>query len=251
VRRSWHDLWGCGRGPVTLLAPPTRLLAGALVFAASVVAPATTVAGAGVLLAGTVAWLAACGLPARVIRGGAAFGLALFLPYFLLVPVIHAAPPASGGSWALAARAPWSVFAHGLSGLLVSLATVGSLGPSDLHEGLARLPVPRLAAAILVQIVHQTGTLVAETRRILDAMAIRGATGGGRAAWGLVASLPRVWLPRVIERADRVGAAMELRGYGGDAPAFRSWPLRRADALALALAGAWLVLGVAARWSRT
>ena len=249
MRTSWHELWGCGRGPITTLAPQTRILAGCLVFAASMVAPATTLPGAGLLVAGAVVWLMACGLPGRVVRGGAAFGLALFLPYFLLVPVIHAAPPSLGWSWAQAAAAPGSVFLHGLCGLMISIATVGSLSPSDLHEGLARLPVPRLVSAVLTQIIHQTGTLVAETRQILAAMAVRGAAGGGRTTWGMLTSLPRVWLPRIIQRAERVGAAMELRGYGGDAPTLRSWPIRRTDALVLVLAATWLVLGVAVRWS--
>jgi energy-coupling factor transporter transmembrane protein EcfT len=29
----------------------------------------------------------------------------------------------------------------------------------------------------------------------------------------VLASLPRVWLPRLIDRAERVAAAMEIRGY--------------------------------------
>jgi len=64
-----------------------------------------------------------------------------------------------------------------------------------------------------VQIVHQAASLFYETKRVASAMAVRGASGGGKAAWQVLWSLPRVWLPRIVDRADRVADAMELRGY--------------------------------------
>ena len=97
--------------------------------------------------------------------------------------------------------------------MLVSVATVSCLSAAELREALVRLPVPSLVSSILVQIVHQTGILLYETQRVAAAMGVRGAVSGGRVAWRVLFSLPQVWLPRVIDRAERVSAAMELRGY--------------------------------------
>jgi energy-coupling factor transporter transmembrane protein EcfT len=75
-------------------------------------------------------------------------------------------------------------------------------------------------------------------------MAVRGASGSGKAAWQVLWSLPRVWLPRIVDRADRVADAMELRGYcDGETRTLRSSRMRAADWAALALALA--VLGSA------
>lgn len=246
MRSSWHEIWGCARGPVTRLAPQVRLLAGAGVFAACMVSPATTGPGLLVLATAVGGWLAACRLPWRTLRLLLLLGLALFLPYFLLTPLIHAGTPATPGrSWAEALRVPWGVFCRGTCGLLVSVATVASLSASHLREAMVRLPIPYVVSAILIQIVHQTGALFNETRRVAAAMAVRGASSGGRTAWRVLSSLPQVWLPRIIQRADRVSAAMELRGYaGGEIHSFESVAWTAADAAALLFV--LILLGVAA-----
>jgi energy-coupling factor transporter transmembrane protein EcfT len=117
-----------------------------------------------------------------------------------------------------------------------------------LREGLTQLPLPGIVSAIVVQIVHQTASLFYETKRVASAMAVRGASGGGRAAWQVLWSLPRVWLPRIVDRADRVADAMELRGYcDGETRTLRSRRMRAADWAALALALAVLGLAVLIR----
>ena len=132
--------------------------------------------------------------------------------------------------------------------MLVSVATVASLTASDLREALVRLPVPSIVSAILLQIVHQTATLFYETERVASAMAVRGASSGGTTAWRVLASLPKVWLPRVLVRAERVAAAMELRGYcDADLPSFRQHKSRPADAGVLVLSIAVLALAITLR----
>jgi hypothetical protein len=42
MRTSWHDIWGCGRGPVAGLSPQVRILSGAVLFAAVMVAPSAS-----------------------------------------------------------------------------------------------------------------------------------------------------------------------------------------------------------------
>jgi energy-coupling factor transporter transmembrane protein EcfT len=132
--------------------------------------------------------------------------------------------------------------------MLVSIGTVASLSASDLREGLLRLPVPRVVSAILLQIVHQAATLFYETRRVASAVAVRGASNARVTGWRVLSSLPRVWLPRIIVRAERVAAAMELRGYcDGDLRSFRQHRMGLADGAALVLAIGVLGLSVMAR----
>jgi energy-coupling factor transporter transmembrane protein EcfT len=174
----------------------------------------------------------------------------MFLPYFLLVPILlkraTAAPP--GTAWAKALAPPWDILLHGLAGVLVTVATVSTLTGSDLRSGLLALPLPRIVTAILVQIIHQTSVLLAETKRVAAAIAVRGASGRGRAALRALTSLPRVWFPRIMDRADRLGAAMEFRGYAeADLRIFGQRAAGAADAGVIALAAAVLALAAALR----
>lgn len=217
MHTSLHELWGSGRGPVLAALPQTRLVAGGAAFAGCMVSTGATYAGSACAGGIAVAWVLACRPPGRVVRATLLLGVLLLVPYFLLVPLL-APPSADVASWHRALLVPWTLLLRGLCGMLVGMATVTSLTAGDLREALLRLPVPAIVSAILLQIVHQTATLVHETRRVAAAMAVRGAVSGGLAAWRVLFALPQVWLPRVIERAERVGAAMELRGYCDAAP---------------------------------
>jgi hypothetical protein len=118
VRTSFHDLWGSGRGPLRRAAPPTRLVAGAAAFAACMVSTGATLAGS--LWAGAIAlgWVLLCRPPWSVVRAALALGLALLLPYFLLLPLLpDASAEAAGGSapGLLGALAvPWTILLRGL-----------------------------------------------------------------------------------------------------------------------------------------
>jgi energy-coupling factor transporter transmembrane protein EcfT len=248
MRTSLHDVWGRGRGPIRRLAPHTRLTAGIVAFTACMIAPAATVPGSLGIAAIVAIWLAACRPPFRVVRMAVALGLVLFLPYFLLLPWLPDAPGSPGGSWRQALLVPWAVLCHGISGMLVSVATAASLSTGELREALVRLPLPDLVSAILLQIVHQAANLFYETKRVAAAMAVRGASGGGLAGWRVLSSLPRVWLPRVIERAERVTAAMELRGYCDDeSRSFQRSRIGLADGAVLLAAAGLLAASIALR----
>jgi len=237
MRRSPHDILGCARGPVLALAPPARLVVGAAAFATCMVAPVAAPQGSLIAVGVTTAWLAACRVPFRILRPALLLGLALFLPYFLLVPLLPDA-----------LAVPWSLLVRGMTGMLVSLATVTSLSASDLGEALARLPIPSAVAAILLQVVHQSGTLFYETRRLAEAMAVRGAIGGALAGWRVLVSVPRVWLPRIADRAERVAEAMELRGFcDEEARPLRPVPFSIADVVAVAMSTVVLACVVALR----
>jgi energy-coupling factor transporter transmembrane protein EcfT len=231
MRSFGFDLWGSATGPVTRLAPQARILAGAVMFAACLV-PRPPMAAGSLLVAGTVVvWLLLCRPPARLVAAALIFILALFSPVFVIAPLGPA----------------WAVLARGVGTVLVSVSTIATLGVADLDDGLASLPLPRPVTALFTQIVHQTGTLTGETRRIVQAMAVRGAVGDSRAGMNLLAALPRVWLPRIVLRAERVAAVMELRGFGPETSAVRTTSMGKRDVACLAFAAAWLGIAVALR----
>lgn len=208
VRMPWRDMWGCGRGPVARrLAPQGRIAAGTLLLAACLTAPAGTMPGVVLIVLSTAAWTVLCGMPRRMVAGSGLLGLAMFLPYFLLTPLLLK------GSWTEAMTAPWDVFLHGLAGIMITVSTVTTLDASGLRRGLLALPIPHIFSAILIQVVQQTSTLAAETGRVTAAMAVRGGSGGGKTLLRMLTALPRVWLPRIMGRAECVAEAMELRGY--------------------------------------
>lgn len=250
MRTSWHEIWGSGRGPAARLAPQTRILAGAAFFAACLMSPALSAPGTAFIAVTTAAWIRASGLPGRVLRSSVLLGLAMFLPYFLLVPLMVKGPSVTGPGtgWAAALAAPWGILLHGLAGLLIATATIATLTASDLRGGLLALPFPRVLAAILVQIVHQTFVLLSETNRVAAAMAVRGGSGKWRATVRMLSSLPRVWLPRILGRADRVAAAMEIRGFAeADLRIFGHREIGVPDAVVIVLAVALLAVAATLR----
>jgi cobalt/nickel transport system permease protein len=250
--RALHfvEIWGSGKGPLLRVSPRARLLAGTLLFFGCLWSAPDVPAGFVAVVAVVLIWLRATGIPKRYLGPLLVYGLLVFLPVFLLVPWIGA--ETSGTIWERAVsfealRPPWRIFVRGLSGMLVATATVSAMTVSELYASLIRLPLPRLATSILVQIVHQTGLLFHETARVARAIAVRGGTSGWKAGLLVARSIPAVWLPRVLFKAERVGAAMELRGYGGPLPAFDLARVRASDVLVVAGAGAILVGMIALR----
>ncbi|MFH1130668.1 MAG: energy-coupling factor transporter transmembrane component T [Pseudomonadota bacterium] len=240
MKTLWHDIWGSASGPVGKLTPQTRIVCGACVFGICMVAPVTTWTGVGFVALSVVLWESLVCPPARIIRSTTMLGLVLFLPYFFLVPLIQVESAAD--KWTYAFLAPWTVFFRGMAAMHVTVSAATTLSASALRQGLSRLPVPAVFSAVLIQIVHQTSNLIYESRRVAAAVAVRGGTTGYQTAIRVLGSLPRVWLPRVVVRAERVGAAMELRGYCErdiSAMGSKSWSF--VDMLAVGIA----VLGLA------
>ncbi len=252
MRALWHDSWGSGRGPAVRLAPEARIAAGAALFAASLAAPAGTGRGIALIAFVATAWTAACGMPLRAVKSFALLGAAMFLPYFLLVPLLTGAGtpgPSGQGGFLSALAAPWDVVLHGFAGLFLTAATVTSLSASDFRRGVLALPLPRLVTGVVIQIVHQTAVLFAETGSVAAAIAVRSGSGRAGTVLRVLASVPRVWLPRIIHRADRVSAAMELRGYAEtDLRVMGPTKPRAADAAAIGAAVGLLALAAAIRW---
>ncbi|NLH50946.1 MAG: energy-coupling factor transporter transmembrane protein EcfT [Myxococcales bacterium] len=235
-----------GLHPATYLLTGLAMLAGCLLLD-----PVDPVGMAGILLTVGAAWFLFRPDAASWSRF-ALFGLAMFVPVFIFLPWVTVpvgTPSLLSASGFLSRLAVlWRIFARGLAILLVMSATVVSMTMSEFQTALAALPLPRLLVALTAQIVHHTGMLAAESRRIGQAMALRGGTTGWRASLLVVGSLPSAWLPRVVERADRVATALELRGYDGLPIDFDDRRFHRRDVVILWSAVCWVAAAILFRW---
>ncbi len=249
MRTGWHEIWGCGRGAAGRLAPTTRLMVGSIAAVAVLISPISTLAGFILTVALTSFWVFACCPPRRILGAFLLLGLAMFLPYLLLVPFMagRGTVVTENSSGALAVIG--TIVLRGMSVMFISLTTVTVLDPADRREAILHLPLPAAATEITLQILHQSMALLVETKRIAAAMAIRGASHRGMTAWRMLTSLPQVWLPRIFLRAERVAAAMEVRGYGESGLATDTSRQREAaDVAAVTFAIAALALAIALQW---
>jgi energy-coupling factor transporter transmembrane protein EcfT len=231
---------GSGRGPLTRVDPAVRLLFGAGMLAACVAAPGGSVAGSALVTAAALGTGAATGLPGRRAARILGLGLLFYVPFLLvlMLPALLGGRAGAGGM-ASAATTMGAITLKGLASLLVTLSVASTLRPDQLHEALSRLPLPAGVRLLLIQIGHQTGLLFEETLRLRQVLAVRGAGSGLASSLRLVGGLPAVWLARVAHRADRVAAAMELRGYA-------SQPMPSVTAPARWHGAEWAAMGAAA-----
>lgn len=237
----WRELWGCGRGPAMQLSPQARLAAGGMALAACLLPPPAGV-GIGVAVTAAAGWAAACGPPAKVLVLPLAGAVAGLLPVAVLAGVGVGWDAGMGAALGVATE----LALRGAAAAVVAVATAATVTPAELEAGLAALGVPRPVAALLLQILHQTGVLLEEVGRVGIALTVR---SGGRGGVRLAAALPEVWLPRLLGRAERVAVAMQVRGVGeAELAGGPQSPWRRRDTLALLPLGVLVVLAAALRW---
>lgn len=234
-------LWGSGSGPARMLAPVARILAGLLLFVAVVWSQPDQTTDLILLLTAVLLGVYFSGIPGRYIWSLLFYGVLIFGPIFLLAPFIHPGPAFSASAELAAVseslRTPWVIFSKGIAGLLVAAATVSVLPLSDLYDGLARLPLPRLVVIILVQVVHQAKLLFDQTGKMAQAIALRKGSSGVKTGLFILRTIPSIWLPRMLFKAERVAAAMDLRGYGNTIPRFDSRALGLLDWIGILVTG--------------
>ncbi len=209
---SFLDFWGSGNARMRRLAPSTRISCGAIVFASCLISPIHKPLGISVICGAMIGWVLLCGIPRRNIAGLLLYAFLLFLPLFLLAPWMEHYPSA-GNNWYGSARAPLEIGIRGTACILICASTIAILDLAEFDRGLSRLPIPRAIASLISQIVHQTAMLTNESRRISSAVRIRGAPTGCMARLRFLPALPTIWLLRIMNRAEHIGAAMELRGF--------------------------------------
>jgi cobalt/nickel transport system permease protein len=240
-------LWGTSRGVVRSLVPEVRLVGALAALTTCLLADPATWPGLLLIVATvSVAWIAVRP-PLGRMTAILLLAAAMLTPFFLLSPWSGGTVPRHILPGVAPVVAPWRIVVTGLSVLAVSSTAASSVSRSDLREGLARLPVPRFLAAVVLQIVMQTDLLAQEAGRILLALQARGATHGFRYRVKVVLGLTRVWLPRLTFKADRVALAMIARNYPTRPVALEGHRRRVRDGLALAAAVAWTAAALLTR----
>lgn len=240
-------LWATGTGVLRRLSPRARLAVGVGWLLTATASDTATPAGGAVGVGSLGLALLTAAPPARALVPRALFGVMLLAPVFLLAPWTTAELPPQVLPGIGPIATPWRIFTTGMAALLISLATMSTLSRSDLREALAHLPVPRLLGAIVLMVALQTESQLREVRRIRLAMRARGSPRSWLGQLGMLAAIPKSWLPRLHARAGRLGDAMQVRGHDGspialDEPRPHPW-----DLPAMALALGWLALGLAVR----
>lgn len=227
--------------PAARIAPGMRLGILGCLAAALLVAETTTLRGSLVALLILLAWLPSCR------PGWKLVGIALLAFLGLFLSVLAALTLAAWmGEGRIQPILAWGLALKGASLGALAGAILGTFRLGSLLGTFGGLPIP--LASLLGQLVQQTFNLVDESRRMVQAMALR--AFGTHLPLVLLGTLPQVWLPRVAHRAERVSEAMELRGlprYRGSRVAPR---LGRLDFLALAAAALLLLLSLHLRWGR-
>ncbi|MFA7172535.1 MAG: energy-coupling factor transporter transmembrane component T [Kiritimatiellia bacterium] len=238
---TFTEAWGGGDGCVGRLTPATRLICGALVLASCATASLKGFYGIVLLILVLAGWIAGCGLPLRRLGYLLGFAACLFLPLLLLVPVASLQGGTASASTTL--HAALGVGVRGTLCLLVCGATFAALQPAELRQGLAALPLPGAMAALILQVVHQSTLLAEDSRCMVMALRVRGVTSASLIArLRCLFALPVLWLLHLVLRAERVSAAMEVRGFDG---VLRGEPLTAASAWdRCAVTLALLVFGV-------
>jgi energy-coupling factor transporter transmembrane protein EcfT len=227
------EFFGSGRGPLVNAAPAVRLLTGFLMLLAVLLVPSLPVVGVAMVALAMVTMLVLTGLPAGHLTRVLALGLLFYAPLVSLLALPTLLPTAralldaafAGPEQAREAiavlrydpsihRIGW-ILLKGVASLTVTLATVATVSAAEIRLAIGSLPLPTSTRLILIQIIQQTGMLLDETARVRNAVSLRSGSRGSRGARGLVlaGALPVAWLTRVAGRADRVAAAMEVRGY--------------------------------------
>ena len=234
------DWFGCGRGLLRKPAPVTRFVAWILVTTACLLLRPSIwyelLPAAGLLSI----WLVVTHPPRSGIFKLLGLGLIFFVPVFILVPFTGRSEEWIDLWGVLTVRsdawvAPFNVLVRGVFCLLLGYGLIVSLEKSEFQQALVRLPLPRVIVVMVHQILRWLGPLVEESTSIGRAVALRGGSRGLKTGLHLTKALPAAWLPRVLARADRVSAAMQVRDYRGELMDPGPWRPHAADAWTLLL----------------
>jgi len=209
---SFIDFWGSGNGHLRRMIPSARIICGVVIFASCLVLPVYKPLGFYIICGTTITWAFLCGIPWKNITGLLLYAFLLFLPLFLLTPWIER-HPSSGYNWYDATKVPMEIGIRGTACIFICASTIAILDLSEFNTGLSLLPIPLTITSLVIQIVHQTAMLANESRRISSALRIRGVPSGYIARLRFLSALPTIWLLRIMNRAERIAAAMELRGF--------------------------------------
>jgi len=202
---------GCGNGLLKTVHPQTRIVAGVLIGSACLLVPLQSKGQANFMIIIAICWVLFAAMPGKMLSRCAIASIILFFPFLLLSPWMTVDSYSGSGAAGCFTQAG-GIALRSTCMLFIGASTIASLTLHDVHRGLVCLPIPRSIAALIVQIINQTMLLAEETARIIDVLRLRG-TSGVRGIRVLFA-FPVVWMVRMLFRAERIAAAIAVRGYG-------------------------------------
>ncbi len=244
---AFLEFWGSGSRRMQSLTPSARVACGLIVFISCLFAPLHQPLGMALVCGAVVGWVWLCGVPRKNLVGLLLYAGILFLPLFLLTPWVP--PPHTASShWFGAVRVPLEIGIRGTGCIFICAATIATLDFAELGTALGGLPVPRTMAILIMQIVHQTAMLTNETGRISSALRIRGLPSRLTMRLRVLGAFPAIWVLRIMNRAERVAVAMDLRGFE---VTVRTTPAAVSILDVLAVTTTILLLGasITARWA--
>ena len=234
--------------PLQRTTTAARISAGTLLIASSLLTP-QTITGMMLLVLVVVIYTVLSGMPLQRARSLFAFGLMLYLPFAVLLfgfhYVIKDGLPTLN-VWVDGNEA-MGILTRGMCTMFIAVTTVSTMRLVDLKDGLHQLRLPQPLVALVTQILQQSSILLTETKRVFQAMRLRGASSGIRTSLLLVRSLPLVWLPRMITKSERVGRAMEARLFDAAEPEFQEKRISKFDMAYLLSCLAVLATSIALR----
>jgi energy-coupling factor transporter transmembrane protein EcfT len=189
--------------PVGRLVPGARLAAALLLLTVCLLLRPARITELTLATGSVLIWALLCGLSGRRLRAALLTAALLLGPALLLRTLPGIGPPLFDLSFRSAAA------------VTIALALAGVLDADGLASVLDRWPLPRTVRAILDQVLRALPLLARESTGIARAIAVRGGASGLRAAFRVSAALPSVWLPRIVDRAERTVRAAEVRGWTG------------------------------------
>ena len=220
--------WGCGKGLLKILHPHIRILSGFLVGCSCLLIPLQSIPGVILITIITVCWCLLAAMPMRMLLRCAIASIILFIPFFLIAPWI-ATDTSTASPMIYRFLVSGTIALRSTCCLFVTASTIAVLAIQDVHQGIAFIPMPRIIALLIVQLINQTMLLIDETTRIISVLRIRGASEYRNIR--LLFSFPVVWMVRMLFRAERTAAAMTVRGYGIDSIPVEKVKLSFADML--------------------
>lgn len=207
------EVWGSAEGKIKKLSPHIRLLAGFTFFIGIFISDQAKTGGLLLTLAIVLGWYLMVKPPALLKKPLLIFSLILFLPFLIFTPFIDTSMPAEKLLVPMPYAVVWRLIIHGMGALFVSVWTFSTVSLFELEQAFGKLKIPRPICELVLQIIHQSHALALEARNITQAIKIRGAVEGYRNTIAMAASVPQVWLMRILYRAEKVGEAMQIRGY--------------------------------------
>jgi len=212
---SRFRLWGASPG-LDIVLPSSRILAGGLVLAGLLLVAPSTLASVAWIAASALLWVGILRSPIGLVLGIAVWSVIVGSPLFVLGAL---AGSAGGGNLAAEASSAFyrsiGILIKGCAVTTVALTTLSTLDPAQLQGGLQRLRVPEILSGLVTQILVQAGNLLEESGNLRRALQLRVPSSRSRTAWLIVRGLVTLWLPRLLERSERVAGAMALRGFDG------------------------------------